>query len=136
MKRVCKFNRVLALGLVLLVATACASYGTVPAPTAISGGTAAPTAIAPTGATPQGGGASVDIRGFAFSPATLTVSKGTTVTWTNNDSVAHTVTATGPSSFSANIRPRDALILTFNMEETFNYRCSLHPSMVGTVEVK
>jgi plastocyanin len=78
----------------------------------------------------------VSIESFAFSPAHITVKKGTTVTWTNNDSVAHTVsgdTADGPKS--GNLAKGETYTFTFNSVGTFGYHCNLHQSMHGTVTV-
>jgi plastocyanin len=80
----------------------------------------------------------VSIANMSFSPASITVTKGTTVTWTNNDSVAHTVTATtdkehGPNS--DNIAPGKTYSFTFKDSGTFNYFCKIHPSMTGKVTV-
>ncbi len=77
------------------------------------------------------------IQGFAFSPAALTVSKGTTVTWTNKDSAAHTVTTTEPGEGfnSGNMANGATMSYTFNNPGTFKYRCSLHSNMTGTVVV-
>ena len=78
-----------------------------------------------------------DISGFKFAAAQITVKKGTTVEWTNQDSAAHTITAdiagTGPDSelFGKNETYR----YTFNDIGVFNYHCKPHPSMKGTVEV-
>jgi plastocyanin len=78
----------------------------------------------------------VTIANLAFSPSDITVKKGATVTWTNNDSTAHTVTSSaehGPNS--QNINPGNSYTFTFADEGTFNYHCSLHPQMTGTVTV-
>ena len=77
----------------------------------------------------------VSIQNMSFSPTEITIAKGTTVTWTNNDSVAHTVTgnATGPAS--STIQPGGTYQFTFDSAGTFPYHCSIHPSMTGTVQV-
>lgn len=79
----------------------------------------------------------VSIEGFAFSPGSITVKKGTTVTWTNNDSVAHTVTESddknGPDS--STLQPGKTYEFTYAQTGTFNYKCSIHPDMTGTVIV-
>jgi plastocyanin len=78
----------------------------------------------------------VAITDFAFSPASITVKKGDTVTWTNNDSVEHTVTregSTGPDS--ALFDEGETFSYTFNTVGTFKYFCKPHPSMQGTVTV-
>lgn len=80
---------------------------------------------------------SVSIENFAFMPPDITVKKGTTVTWTNNDSTAHTVTAssgkTGP--VSSQLSPSAKYSFTFDQTGTFHYHCSIHPTMLGTVTV-
>ena len=79
----------------------------------------------------------VSINNFSFSPSSITVKKGTTVTWTNHDSVAHTVTEsdgkTGPSS--SEVDNGKSYSFTYNTAGTFTYHCSIHPEMVGTVTV-
>jgi plastocyanin len=80
---------------------------------------------------------SVAIEGFAFSPANITVKKGTAVTWTNKDSVAHTVTESdallGPNS--NDIDNGKSYSFTYTQAGTFTYHCAIHPSMTGTVTV-
>lgn len=79
----------------------------------------------------------VSIANFAFSPANITVKKGTTVTWTNQDSIAHTVTETdgktGPNS--GDLAKGKSYSFTFDTVGTFKYHCTVHPDMVGTVTV-
>lgn len=81
---------------------------------------------------------SVSIANMAFSPVAITVKKGTTVTWTNNDTVTHTVTEsdgkTGPNS--GDLAPGKTYTFTFNETGTFAYKCTIHPSMQGTVTVQ
>lgn len=73
------------------------------------------------------------ISNFSFSPETLNVKVGTTVTWTNNDSVTHNIKS---SSFnSPNLSTGDTFKFTFNTPGTFNYNCGIHPSMTGTIIV-
>jgi len=80
---------------------------------------------------------SVSIENFAFSPSDITVKKGATVTWTNNDSTAHTVTETdsqtGPKSDQLN--QGDKYSFTFDQAGSFHYKCSIHSYMLGTVTV-
>ena len=86
----------------------------------------APSSNTPT--TPSMGAAtteSVTIMNFAFSPASITVKKGTKVTWTNKDSIAHTVTESdgqsgGPDS--STLQQGDAYSFTFNTAGTFHYQ--------------
>lgn len=79
----------------------------------------------------------VAITDFAFTPATIKIKKGTTVTWTNNDSVEHTVTAQkdgGPDSEL--LAQGKTYSFTFNEVGTFDYFCKPHPNMTGTVIVE
>lgn len=78
---------------------------------------------------------SVSIMNFAFNPGTITVHKDTTVIWTNNDNVAHTVTGNNGGPASSNITPGTTYSYTFNTVGTFPYHCAIHPSMLGTVQV-
>ncbi|MBI2109238.1 MAG: cupredoxin family copper-binding protein [Parcubacteria group bacterium] len=75
------------------------------------------------------------IQGFAFSPASITVKKGTTIVWTNKDSVGHTVTGGGGGPDSRLLGEGESYSFTFNNAGVFNYVCSPHPSMRGTVTV-
>jgi plastocyanin len=77
----------------------------------------------------------VSIADMSFSPSTITVKKGTTVTWTNNDSVTHNVTAGNNGFTSGNLVPGKQFNFTFDKAGTFSYTCTLHPSMKGTVTV-
>ncbi|MFI5972202.1 plastocyanin/azurin family copper-binding protein [Streptomyces sp. NPDC051452] len=82
-------------------------------------------------------GNTVTINNFAFSPATLKVKAGTTVTWTNRDSDAHTVTSagTGGPLHSAALATHATYTYTFTKPGTYAYLCTIHPFMTGTVEV-
>ncbi|MEW2624595.1 plastocyanin/azurin family copper-binding protein [Streptomyces sp. NPDC048106] len=82
-------------------------------------------------------GGAVAIKNFAFSPATLKVKVGTTVTWTNQDTDAHTVTsakADGPLR-SAALATHATYSHTFTKPGTYAYLCTIHPFMTATVEV-
>ena len=79
---------------------------------------------------------SVEIKGFAYNPATITVSSGTTVTWTQQDSAVHTVTSvSGNILDSKNLVKGQTFSYTFDETGTFKYFCSNHPSMKGEVIV-
>ena len=83
------------------------------------------------------GGAEVSMEGIAFQPAEVTVSVGDTVTWTNNDSVGHDVTADSFSSGEpGDMGSGDTFDHTFQEAGTFDYVCSVHPGMEGTVVVE
>ena len=78
----------------------------------------------------------VNIDNFAFAPATLTVAAGNTVTWTNKDEEPHTVVASDGSFHSPGMGTAGHLFTyTFPTAGTFDYICSIHPFMHGTVVV-
>ena len=76
----------------------------------------------------------VDIKNFAFDPANLTVSVGTTVKWENYDSVPHQIAGEGFGSGS--LGQGGDYFFTFNQAGTYNYHCAIHPSMTGTITVQ
>jgi len=80
----------------------------------------------------------VTINNYTFSPGTLTVPLGTTVTWTNRDNEVHTVTADdAPPTFkSAGLDTDDSFSFTFNKAGTYPYHCALHPHMTGKIVVQ
>lgn len=76
----------------------------------------------------------VNIQNFSFSPATLTIKNGDTVAWTNNDSAPHQIKS---SSFNSELMNKGQnFSFTFNDAGTFDYICSLHPSMTGKIIVE
>lgn len=80
----------------------------------------------------------VTISNYMFSPAIIKVKVGTTVTWTNQDAVSHTVTADNPSGdapSSMDIAQGKSYSFTFTKAGTYTYHCFPHPYMHGTVEV-
>lgn len=80
--------------------------------------------------------ASVSMVDITFEPAEMTIEVGTTVTWTNDDTVAHTVTALDGSFLSGTLDPGGSFSHTFETTGTFDYRCEIHPTqMTGTIEV-
>src|SRR6478735_5759681 len=78
----------------------------------------------------------VSIMGMAYSPATLTVTAGATVTWTNNDAMAHTVTADDNSFDSGTINPGGKYSKVFATAGTIAYHCTIHPTMKASIVVK
>lgn len=79
---------------------------------------------------------SVSIVNMSFSPASLTVTAGTTVTWTNNDGMTHTVTADDASFDSGNITMGSKYSRLYSTAGTYTYHCTIHPTMKGTIVVK
>jgi plastocyanin len=78
----------------------------------------------------------VDIAGFAFSPGSVTVSVGDTVTWSNADAQNHTATADDASFDTGTIAGGTSKSVTFATAGTFGYHCKIHPSMTATVVVQ
>ena len=78
----------------------------------------------------------VEISGFAFAPATITIPVGTTVTWFNKDSVAHTVSSREGVFDSGNLSGGATFSYTFDQKGSFEYYCKIHPSMRGKVIVE
>ena len=92
--------------------------------------TAAPTTS--TSAAPASG--AITVKNFAFSPSTLHVSKGATVTVTNQDGFSHTWTADN-SSWNDPLPAGGSASRRFDTDGTFTYHCAIHPSMTGSVVV-
>jgi plastocyanin len=82
------------------------------------------------------GAMSAAIQGFRFCPSPLRVPAGTTVTWTNGDNVAHTVSSrTGPHFDSGSLAQGGSWRHRFDRAGNFSYYCAIHPWMRATVEV-
>jgi plastocyanin len=79
----------------------------------------------------------VDIHDNAYGPQSITVNRGDTVSWTNHDSVKHTVTSNdgGPLD-SGNFGEGQAYAYTFGTAGTYSYYCEVHPNMRGSVAVQ
>ncbi len=120
----------LALLVIGIAGLAGCGYGSPPA------GTTAPTTPAATQPPQAGTHESVSIAGFAFSPATLTVPAGTTVTWTNNDATTHTVTSDTGAFNSSFLSPGATFSFTFTQAGTYKYHCSIHTYMTAEVVVQ
>jgi plastocyanin len=75
------------------------------------------------------------IQSMAFTPASITVTAGTTITWTNNDPVTHDVTSTTSQFNSGAMGPGATFSFKFSTAGTYSYICSIHPNMTGTVVV-
>lgn len=78
----------------------------------------------------------VVIDNFTFTPQSTIVSKGTTVTFLNNDSATHTVVSDNNAFKSKDIEPGQSYQHTFNETGSFPYHCSIHPTMTGTITVQ
>ena len=89
-------------------------------------------------ARPSGPVAEIAYRDVAISPANTTVKVGTTLIWTNHDSVEHNVTSqSGPAKFAShNLREGETFRVKLSKPGVIHYLCTIHPaSMNGTIEV-
>ena len=79
----------------------------------------------------------IEIANSAFSPAELTIKVGDTITWTNRDSASHTVTSdSGTEISSDSLSNGQTYSYTFNTAGTFEYHCTIHPSMKAKIIVQ
>ena len=78
----------------------------------------------------------VVISNFSFQPKSLSIPVGSTVTWTNNDSAPHTISADDGSFDSGNMAPGSNFSHTFSTSGNVLYHCAFHSSMHGSVEIK
>ncbi|WP_455922751.1 cupredoxin domain-containing protein [Pseudomonas putida] len=77
----------------------------------------------------------IDIKGFMFDPQPLEIAIGTTVTWINHDPIPHTVAETSHLFRSAALDTDERFSWTFKDPGTYQYFCTVHPQMVGTIHV-
>jgi len=135
----------LALG---LVAAGCGSSDNNDSSSSDAAKAPAETKPADTGTSGSGGatagakGSNVVMKDISFKPGNVTVAKGGTVTWTNEDSVGHDVTEiSGPgpkfkSGGPGGLNGGDTFKQKFTTPGTFKYVCTVHPGMEGTIVVK
>ncbi|MGH2830753.1 MAG: plastocyanin/azurin family copper-binding protein [Actinomycetota bacterium] len=131
-----------ALAVLALAAAACggddAPSGSNRTPT--GGGTGAPTTpgVTPGGTSTTGGGSSGTVvtaaDNLTFSPPSLTITRGTKVTWRNSGGLPHTVTFRD-NSFDKPLPEGGSVEFTFDKPGTTKYFCKIHPAMEGDVQV-
>lgn len=95
-----------------------------------------PQVPAPAAVAPQSQGVAISIARFAFVPATLTISAGQSITWTNSDPVDHTATSDDKLWDSGSLGPDGMFSMTFSQPGTYAYHCTIHPFIRGTVVVQ
>jgi len=86
-------------------------------------------------ASPSSAASEVKIDNFSFTPATVTVPAGTTVTWTNSDDVPHTVVSDDKIFKSKVLDTDEKFSYTFTKPGTYPYFCSVHPKMTAKIVV-
>jgi plastocyanin len=121
------------LPLLAAVATLAAGCGS-----SDSGGSSSSTSTASSKPASSGGGAvTVSMKDIQFAPKDVTVKKGQTITWRNDDTVDHNVTATSGASFkSDNFGNGGSFKFKAAKAGTIKYECTIHPGMTGTITVR
>jgi plastocyanin len=119
---------------IMLIITSCAAspYTTTTNPQATTTNSQATTTVSQSTTTVSSD--QVSIENSAFNPDSLTVKAGATVTWTNNDSITHSIKS--DSFNSPQLAKGDTFSFTFNNKGTFDYTCGIHPSMKGKIIVE
>jgi plastocyanin len=84
----------------------------------------------------SGDAAQLNVENFKFGPEKLTITKGTAVTWTNQDDIPHSIVLTALGVRSKVLDTDKAFTYQFDKAGTFSYICGLHPFMHGRVVVK
>jgi len=123
--------RRILLGLCAVVALAAAGCG--------GGDDGGSTSSAPasTSSSSSGGGVAIKMQNIAFDPKAVTVKVGQKVTWTNDDSTDHNVTADSGADFkSDNFGKGSTFEFTPDKAGTIAYECTLHPGMKATITVQ
>jgi plastocyanin len=95
-----------------------------------SGSTSAP-------ASSSGGGVAIKLQNIAFDPKAVTVKVGQKITWTNDDSTDHNVTADSGADFKSDNLGKDGTFeFTPDKAGTIKYECTIHPGMTATITVQ
>ena len=113
--------------LLITAAFALACSGSSSSPTTPSSGTGTNVSII---------SGSSNLTTTAYAPNPVSISVGGAVTWVNNDNTAHTATGSNGSFDSGTIAPGGSFTRTFTAAGSFPYHCTLHPGMIGTVNVQ
>lgn len=111
---------------ILMASTACGGSNSAPTPAPVPAGPSTPVSI------PRG---AETLANRAYQPDELEVTAGTTVTWTNTDSVLHTSTSDA-SGWNGTVAPGGHFSVVMPIPGTFPYHCTIHPGMVGTIVVR
>jgi plastocyanin len=122
----------LALACLALAAAGCGSSSK-----KSSGGATSTPAPPSTTSTPASGGKAVAVaaKNIKFVPAAVTVKVGQTVRWSNQDPVAHTVTAESGATFDSPLPAGGTFEFTPTKPGKINYRCTIHQNQSGTITV-
>jgi plastocyanin len=140
---------IVTLLLTLIISPSCSNDddATAPSTTTSSGsttgttagstsGTTAGSTSSTTSTTTQSTTQNVSVMDNMFTPATMTVSVGTTVIWTNNGGVTHTVTSNSGLFDSGNLTPGKTFQFKFTSAGSYPYHCNIHSGMTGSITVQ
>jgi plastocyanin len=78
----------------------------------------------------------ISMAGSAFSPASQTITRHTTIIWNNNSGITHTSTSNTNVWNTGDIAPGGSATTTFDSTGTYPYHCRYHSMMVGTITVQ
>ena len=123
--------RRILLALCAVVALAAAGCGSSNS-SSTSSGSSSSASTSTAAASSSGGGVAIKMQNIAFDPKAVTVKVGQKVTWTNDDSTDHNVTADSGASFkSKDFGQGGSFSFTPTKAGTITYECTLHPNMKG-----
>jgi plastocyanin len=125
---VCSFHSEMT-GTVVVTGGAAVSARPTPSTPPPSGVRPSPTAP------PAAGGTTITMSDNSYSPASLTVAAGTTVTWVNRGTAMHSVTTNDALFHSGLLSPGQSFSYTFGTPGRYPYLCAIHPAMIGTIVV-
>jgi plastocyanin len=128
-------QRLAVIGVAAVVTVAAAAFAVGRGVASDTGGGSAAVAGA-TSSPPSAAATAEVIKDFAFSPETVTVKVGSAVTWTNQDSFAHSVKSADGSFVSQDLQQGQTFTAAFNTAGSFAYICGIHNFMTGTVVVQ
>ena len=80
--------------------------------------------------------AQIAIKDFMFTPMSLTIKAGATVTWANKDDEPHSVVSDAGLFRSGAVDTDETFSFKFDKPGTYHFTCSIHPRMVGTIVVE
>jgi len=118
--------RLAAILIPVMFLAACSSSPSSPSPT--------PAPASSTTVTIASGASTLTTSAYGANP--LTIATGTTVSWLNSDNTTHTATGNTSQFSSGDIAPGGRFNFTFSAAGRYDYHCTLHPNMVGTIVVQ
>ena len=124
--------RFVAVAALMMSAIGCSGYSSPSSPSSAPSTTPTPGGASSSVAIAKG---AESLGNRAYTPDNLSVAVGSTVTWMNTDTVAHTTTSDASGWNSGSLPAGGQFAFTFQTPGTYTYRCTIHPGMVGVVSV-